>query len=623
VLESSGRMNAGLFGTLSNADVTIKNLGVYIGPRGLTATSPSFFDAFAGGLVGIVENTSLTVINCYVEGNVLAARLGLSGTRRQAAGGLIGGAVYGSRITISTSSTAGNVTITRGNFNTAAGGLIGRGSDPLAISNSYATGNVVISGANPISGGLVGSGGITTIVNSYATGNVSAPGGYAGGIAGNIPRGSQNNSYRLSTQVVTGDVMNDLGTPLTDVQMRQQTSFEGWDFEDIWQIVPDSGYDYPQLRRVLLKPAFPFTVQAVNFNHSGYKFNGQRTLVSSFQVRANEEDMILANTQGLRLAYDNTVLQLIKWDASAAIADPTAGGGFNDPVSEAGSVGVLGGLTVYNAISADKKTGYLSLAAGNSSSTFACPLAEFVTLGEVRFAFREGKSAADLRDDSIWIMATDELNVLQQSTAVFLNTEQGVFYRYGNQKDGVHLSEWDELAKPAVIWELSNGVGVSGEIRSYNPDHPITIQLLKDGESVYTAKIPATTWDQVGSDYTLRQSFTCEDVAPGTYNLVITKAAHSRFTVMNVVVGDEDLDLSKDSRPEVQLMRLRCGDINDDGLVNDADLTILWRAGNYNKQSNEAENERCDLNGDGLINDADLTILWLAYNYNRGAIIID
>jgi len=70
-------------------------------------------------------------------------------------------------------------------------------------------------------------------------------------------------------------------------------------------------------------------------------------------------------------------------------------------------------------------------------------------------------------------------------------------------------------------------------------------------------------------------------------------------------------------------MTLSCGDISGDGLINDADLTILWRAGNYNRKAGESENDRCDLNGDGLINDADLTILWLTYNYNRGPVIIN
>ncbi|MDR2711933.1 MAG: dockerin type I domain-containing protein, partial [Clostridiales bacterium] len=71
------------------------------------------------------------------------------------------------------------------------------------------------------------------------------------------------------------------------------------------------------------------------------------------------------------------------------------------------------------------------------------------------------------------------------------------------------------------------------------------------------------------------------------------------------------------------LITLRCGDINGAGLINDADLTVLWRTGNYNRKTSEAENPLCDLNGDGLINDADLTILWREYNYNRGPIIIE
>jgi hypothetical protein len=120
----------------------------------------------------------------------------------------------------------------------------------------------------------------------------------------------------------------------------------------------------------------------------------------------------------------------------------------------------------------------------------------------------------------------------------------------------------------------------------------------------------------------VEQEFIFIDVAPGTYDLVIAKDAHTKFTVKNVVVDNRNLDLTEDDRPEVQLMTLRCGDISNDGLINDADLTILWRVGNYNKKAAEAENKWCDLNGDGLINDADLTILWLAYNYNRGEIII-
>jgi hypothetical protein len=188
----------------------------------------------------------------------------------------------------------------------------------------------------------------------------------------------------------------------------------------------------------------------------------------------------------------------------------------------------------------------------------------------------------------------------------------------GNYKDGfVNLNV---QVKPGtlVIDGLGGGVSVSGRIRSYNPGNSTTIRLVNDEEGIdYRTSIT----DTAGYGQ-LEQSFAFAGVTPGTYSLVISKDVHTRFIVQKIIVGNENLDLTLDSRPEVQLMTLRCGDISGDGLINDADLTILWRAGNYNKKTDEAENSWCDLNGDGLINDADLTILWLAYNYNRGAVII-
>ena len=161
-------------------------------------------------------------------------------------------------------------------------------------------------------------------------------------------------------------------------------------------------------------------------------------------------------------------------------------------------------------------------------------------------------------------------------------------------------------------------VKLTGMIRSENPGKPITIELWQDEKPIYGATIKAT--EGYGP---VEQPFSFRYLAPGNYRMVISKAVHSKFTVQSIVVGDKDLDLTEDSRPEVRMMTLRCGDINGDGLINDADLTVLWRAGNYNRKVGDADNELCDLNGDGLINDADLTILWQAYNYNRGPIIIE
>ena len=172
---------------------------------------------------------------------------------------------------------------------------------------------------------------------------------------------------------------------------------------------------------------------------------------------------------------------------------------------------------------------------------------------------------------------------------------------------------------PPLLFSKETGVNVSGKVKSYNPNKPLTIRLLNEDKTIAGEKI----LDGPGGFGQTEQIFTFAGVAPGRYDLVITKEAHSQFRVLALDIDNTDVDLTLNSRPELQLMTLRCGDINGDGLINDADLTVLWRAGNYNLKAEEAENGRCDLNGDGLINDADLTVLWQAYNYNRGEIIIN
>ncbi|MDR2713144.1 MAG: dockerin type I domain-containing protein, partial [Clostridiales bacterium] len=205
---------------------------------------------------------------------------------------------------------------------------------------------------------------------------------------------------------------------------------------------------------------------------------------------------------------------------------------------------------------------------------------------------------------------SQEISRIQNTTVIFTAA--------GYEPVTKNISELQGMGPPILFFE-GTGVSLSGKVKSNNPTKPLTIRLMKDGKTIAYEKTIAVPGDFAQTE----QIFTFEGVAPGIYDLVITKAAHSQFSVLAIVIDNEDLDLTLDSRPEVQLMVLRCGDINGDGLINDADLTILWRAGNYNKKADEAENSRCDLDGDGLINDADLTILWLAYNYNRGAIVIE
>jgi len=326
VLGSSERFVAGLFGTISNTNVTIKNLGVYIGAQGITASVPLSFDAFAGGLVGVVENASLTIIDCYVKGNVSATRGWGGGFVGQTAGGLIGRATN-STTTISTSFSNSTVSAVPGVFETWAGGLIGLSNGPLTISNSYATGDVSATGGAGFvnSGGLVGAGyGSTIIENSYAIGDVSASAvGLAGGIVGTSPRGSSRNSYRLSTQDITGSVINNLGTPLTEAQMRQQASFTGWDFNNVWSIDEFYNDGMPYLRALRrAEPALTIAAPTV-LARAGQEVTFEITLTDNPGVKSIN----------FSLNYDNSKLEFVTLTAETGIAMF-----FDDPI--AGTVGV-------------------------------------------------------------------------------------------------------------------------------------------------------------------------------------------------------------------------------------------------------------------------------------------
>jgi filamentous hemagglutinin family protein len=209
-----------------SADGTIRNSYVTASVNGAASN--------AGSLVGI--NYGGTVSNSYATGSVsggeqIGGLVGLnigggaingsfatgsvSGT-----GGSVGGLAGANTGSISNSSAAGSVS-SIGNYigglvglnggpisnsnatgsvsgSTQVGGLVGINSRYIAITNSYATGNV--SGTGGHVGGLVGSS-YGTISNAYATGSVSGPTD-VGGLVGFTYDSTLSNSY--STGAVTG-----------------------------------------------------------------------------------------------------------------------------------------------------------------------------------------------------------------------------------------------------------------------------------------------------------------------------------------------------------------------------------------------------------------------------------
>jgi hypothetical protein len=176
---------------------------------------------YVGGLVGYNYGS---ISSCYSTGTV-------SGSN--SVGGLVGWN-YGDG-SISNCYSTGAVSGSWG-----VGGLVGY-NEGGSISNCYSTGDVSGGDNSYYLGGLVGLN-YGTISYCYSTGAVTAGGGSydLGGLVG-YNDGSISGCYFL----IDSGPVNGYGTPLTDEEMKQQSSFVGWDFTTIWAIC--EGTNYPRL----------------------------------------------------------------------------------------------------------------------------------------------------------------------------------------------------------------------------------------------------------------------------------------------------------------------------------------------------------------------------------------
>lgn len=256
----------------------------------LTIYEPSRNNIGLFGHIGLNESGATTIRNVHlVNVNVTGGR----GT------GSLVGRVTGNQNTVIENCSAKNG-IVRGDG--ATGGLVGSNNSFMTnsaaaetfrpiISKSYAGVDVSIrsefSEGKDKFGGLVGCNQKGFIANSYATGNVDADAGYRiGGLTGCVElRGITVNSYAVG--LVNGEVATNVGAlvgnvgqnnnegtvvscywleslegaqtsaggeKLNDTQMKEQASFDGWDFEGIWQLDTDADYSYPVLREMSDEP---------------------------------------------------------------------------------------------------------------------------------------------------------------------------------------------------------------------------------------------------------------------------------------------------------------------------------------------------------------------------------
>src|SRR3989339_86776 len=184
-------MGLGLLGGIGSSAI-IKNVGLV----NVNITGSGGSSNFIGGLVAY---NCGAIINCYVTGSV-------KGDQRT--GGLVGMMYHGT------------------------------------ITNSYATASVTSSSYQV--GGLVGTS-VGTITNCYATGRVTAGSWQVGGLNGwgcwDIGGTMTTNSYW--DKETSSRSTSDGGTGKTTAEMMQQSTYENWDFTNIWCMCTN---DYPKLR---------------------------------------------------------------------------------------------------------------------------------------------------------------------------------------------------------------------------------------------------------------------------------------------------------------------------------------------------------------------------------------
>ena len=168
------------------------------------------------------------------------------------------------------------------------------------------------------------------------------------------------------------------------------------------------------------------------------------------------------------------------------------------------------------------------------------------------------------------------------------------------------------------ISEAGAGVAVTGKITSYNPNNPTTVKLLQNGTEKYSTTIKAAT----GSGQK-EQTFSFPAVAAGTYDLVVTKSAHLKYTVKNVTVGNAPLDLTAMTGKAYQTITLLCGDIDGNGFINSTDLGIILKGQNYGKSTATAGDKAADLDGNGFINSTDLGIVLQGQHYGKSAVSVN
>ncbi len=289
-------------------------------------------------------------------------------------GGIVG---YFSSGAISKSYNIGSIKSIGGTHSTSssswskygyASGICGSASDPnVVIDNCYNAGS--ISGYGNAGYGISQYG---TISNCY---NVGAVGTYSTAIGG-----TKTNCYYLNGTGTGG------GTALTETQMKLQSMFVGFDFENTWTLNEFANYPYPQLRENVqdlnesaslvsivslpVKTEY-FTGDKLNFTGAMVKVvyvSGREeiveitdAMVSGFDMNTTGEQTVTVTVAGASDTYTINVTERPEVEGLTLVSEPDtkvfAIGTVFDFTGAKAEIAYSGGITEVIDITADMTTG--------------------------------------------------------------------------------------------------------------------------------------------------------------------------------------------------------------------------------------------------------------------------
>ena len=294
-------------------------------------SSSSSFYAYAGGFIGSFSSSAaspITISHCHNTGDIGAS----NASSYAYAGGFIGDASTSS-VTISNCHNTGDIGASNASSYAYAGGFIGSvNSFSMTISNCYNTGDI---SARYCAGGIIGYISYSTVLyfviidSCYNTGDISTTSfhAYTGGIIGFANTTSTSSSITISNCYYLNNITSAVGEgsptltnviSLTDTQMRQQSSYVGFDFDTVWKM-PEGG-GYPILRWQEDGGGDPTTeTYTITYNANG------GTGAPAAQTKTKGVPLTLSNTRPTRTGYT-----FLGWTVSniASTAQYQPGGSF-------------------------------------------------------------------------------------------------------------------------------------------------------------------------------------------------------------------------------------------------------------------------------------------------------